>query len=178
MTKNVYKALKDKHGSMLPFEVAILIAAMIISMGVLQAIKIYAYAGKAQAIMTDALTSCARNNYAGVYYGLRDGSTGAYLPDGRGSYTADVDEQKIENYLMNISGFTKKGSKYNKQNAGGSEMYSIEVVNIKVTNSTDASAKFTLMATFTVLTPLPVAGDALPYISIPMTVSGGYVTKY
>lgn len=163
---------------MFPLQVAILIGAMIVSLTVLQTIKVYAYAGKAKTVMASALTACSTNNYTGVYYGLREGNTGDYIPDGKGNYASGVNNQEIENYLVNNLGFKKDGAGYSKKGVGGSEMYSIGSVTVKVTNTADGSSDFTETTSFTFSTPFPVAGDILPYISIPMMVSSGYVTRY
>jgi hypothetical protein len=170
--------LKDRRGNMFPYVVAIILVLLMLVSGVFQALKTYAYADKAKSIVQDALMASCTANYEGVYYGMREGNTGAYAPDSSGNIHSTADTGEVGNYLLSEYGLKNINSSFEKTDDGGNELFTIKNLIVSVKNPSDNSAVFQESASFTLSVPFFFAGDILPHISITLHVKSGYVEKF
>ena len=174
---SIKRFLADKRGNMYPYAVAVVLAVLMILSCVIQEAKAYSYTERAKAIVSQALTAECSGEYAGTYYGIRDGVTANYIPDGSGVYTSGAGTEVIEQYLTDF-GFTKDGSDYILADPNGNTLYSITGLSINTANTMDGSEAYKVSASFTIRIPMWIAGNVLPSIQISMTAQSGYVQKY
>ena len=177
MKGSLYLA-QDKRGEMHLYVLIVHKKTKIIISGILQAVRVYSYAEKAQSLVEAALFASCTHNYAGVYYGMREGNTGDYVPDGHGNFTSVASTDEGKSYLINNCGFKANGSTLSKTDATGSILFGIKNLSVRTVNPFDGSANFKQTATFTLAIPIVFAGNVLPNITVQMEVTGGYVTKF
>lgn len=173
-----FRVVRNKRGEMHLYVIIVLIVTLIIFSGILQTVRVYSYAEKAQSLVENALSASCIQNYTDIYYGMREGNTGNYQPDGRGNFTSAANSDGVKGYLINNCGFHSNGSTLSKTDSDGNVLFGIKNLSVSTVNPTDGSANFKETATFTLAVPIIIAGNVLPNITVQLKVTGGYVMKF
>ena len=176
--KTLTNAIKDRRGEAHLYVIVILIITLIIFSVILQVVRVYSYAEKSKTLVQTALSESCIQNYSNVYYGMREGNTGAYVPNGNGNFSPATSTSQVDEYLVNECGFKANGSTLSKPDTGGNTLFSINDLSINVTNPSDESGNYKETATFTLSVPFFIASNILPDISVQLSAESGYVTKF
>lgn len=173
-----FRVIQDKRGEAHLYVIIVLIAALIIFSGVLQMARVFSYSEKAKKMIENALSASCTQNYTGVYYGMREGNTGDYVPDGLGNFISAASIDEVRGYLVNSCGFKPSDTTLLKKASDGSTLFGIKDLSVNTVNPSDGSANFKETASFTLAVPIIFAGNVLPNITVQLKVTGGYVTKF
>lgn len=171
-------ALKSRRGEAYLYVIVVLIVTLLIFSVILQTVRVYSYAGKSKTLVQTALAESCIQNYSAVYYGMREGNTGAYVPDGSGDFSPAANTDQVRRYLLGDCGFKEDGSALVKPDAGGNTLFGIDNLSVSVTNPSDGSGNYSESATYTLSVPFFIAGNILPDITVHLSVKSGYTAKY
>ena len=169
--------LKDKRGLSFPIIIGILVAGLIIASFIIQIGTIYVVTGGVNDEVQGVLTDDVENNISTVYYGMRAGTTAAYVPDGQGGWT---DETTTARFYSDIQSQLGLNSNMQKIDSSGGLHYTIADLHVTIHNPAvgDPSSHYSETATYTLEVPYIVAGSALPSFKTNLSAKSGITNEF
>lgn len=172
------KAINNTNGNSYPLTIAIVLILLMIFITITEFFRLNIIAQGIRDALQDAVISTVTENYDDVYHGVREGYSGAYMPNGR-SFDPSLDYGDIYNRLDNNLGLTPSGDKHikYKDNPDEYEFY-ISNLNVNIRNApyarSDNSQRFNIESTVIVHVPIPFVDRVLPPMVLKLKTTAGY----
>lgn len=180
--KYFQKLLKDKSGASILLGSFVALSIFIGTCVIWEYLHLKTVSIGIRDAFQSAVTSVCTENYTNVYYGIREGYTGAYQLQGS-SWDENIDSGDLCSKMDSILGTQQEESEHVKY-VDGKKIYSFSDLTVQMANTPFApdhpqsAQKFTAVAYVTLNVPLEFGWGNLPPMTPRIKVTAGYSAKF
>lgn len=171
--------LSSKRGTSFPLVVAVTLAIVIVFCGISETIRLMILAQGVRDAVQSAVISTINDNYDNVYYGVREGYSGAYQT-GASDFEESLDYGDVYGRLDQLLGLRRENG-YHVRYAGDDVEFRLSGLSIDIDNmplapaNPDNSKGLLADAAIRLEVPVSFGGKALPPMVINLRVKAKYM---
>ncbi|WP_455437640.1 hypothetical protein [Hungatella hathewayi] len=186
MLSRIKRILGNRRGTSFPLVIAVTLAMVLLLCVVSEYFRLQIIAAGVREAVEEAIIGTVNDNYYGVYHGVREGYSGAYLPYGEETWEPTISEGDIYEYLDETIG-TRRSGGHHVRYVGDShtevefviDSLSVEVRNAPLAPSDFRNAqRFEADAVIRLEVPVRFGGRVLPSMYITLKVQAGYIEVF
>jgi hypothetical protein len=180
--KKINGIIRDKRGSSFPLVVAAVLAVILIMCGISEYIRLIIISQGVRDAFQSAVISTVNENYDNVYDCIREGYSGAYMPNDT-TWSYSIDYGDIYSRLDKALGLKSENGCHVKYSGKEQEFIlsglSVDINNPPIAPHETINAKnFLADAEIRLEVPVSFAGKALPSLQIKLKVRARYMPLF